>query len=96
MKSGLRILNFLERKYAAVLLTHGLNEPIYITKMRELYRIGSDTFGARRDELIKLNLIVEDREKGFPFRVLYKLTTKGRKVAEHLWAIQRILEEEGD
>jgi len=44
--------------------------------------------------LIQTDLIKEEREKGFPYRRLISLTEKGRKVAELLVEIEKILSEE--
>ncbi|MCX7914575.1 MAG: MarR family winged helix-turn-helix transcriptional regulator, partial [Thermodesulfovibrionales bacterium] len=41
--------------------------------------------------LLNLGLVVEKREEGFPPRRLISLTEKGRKVAEKLEEIERVL-----
>ena len=45
-------------------------------------------------KLLKLGLINEKGKKKFPFTVEVSLTKKGKKVAEHLLEIERILMEE--
>jgi DNA-binding MarR family transcriptional regulator len=42
--------------------------------------------------LLNLGLVVEKREDGFPPRRLISLTEKGRKVAEKLEEIEKVLE----
>lgn len=41
--------------------------------------------------LHQLGLVEEERRKGFPNVILTRLTEKGRKVANRVWEIERIL-----
>ncbi len=94
MKQDIRILNEISEKHSLVILVHGLEGIIYVTRIRELYKVGSNTFSKRKSELIELNLLIEKKEPEFPFRIVYELTSKGRKVAEHLKLIHEIMESE--
>lgn len=85
-------LQLFSGKYGAAMLIHALDGPIYVTQLRWIYRFSAETFANRRRELIELELFIEKKEEEFPFRVFYELTSKGRQIAEHLRAIQQILE----
>ena len=52
------------------------------------------TFIKRFNELEKEGFIHIEQEKDFPFKEFVYLTEKGRKVAEHLIEIERIIERE--
>jgi len=42
-------------------------------------------------KLKEAGLVVEETERDFPFRVFVMLTEKGRRVAEHLAEVEKIL-----
>lgn len=85
-------LQLFSGKYGAAMLIHALDSPIYVTQLRWIYRFSAETFAHRKEELVELGLLVEKKEEDFPFRILCELTPKGRRIAEHLRAIQQILE----
>ena len=41
--------------------------------------------------LSELNLIVEEKEKNFPYRRVLRLTVEGKQIAEHLVKIEKLL-----
>ena len=55
----------------------------------------TDTFKNRFNELEKAGLIRIDYEQNFPFSEYVYLTEKGRKIAEYLLQIKKIMEENG-
>ncbi|NLI74185.1 MAG: hypothetical protein GX369_05395 [Euryarchaeota archaeon] len=56
---------------------------------------GTVSVQSRVDELLQLDLVTEEQEQQRPFRKFIELTPKGRAVAEHLAAIEELLQGEG-
>lgn len=63
------------------------------TDLRENIKAAMETIYSALKILDRLDLIEERSETRFPFKVTIHLTDKGRRVAEYLSQIEKILEE---
>lgn len=95
MKSDIDLLNFLSAQFVAVILVAGLDGPLYATRMQKDYNISSSTWNRQKKHLIAFGLIkdIKVMEARPPYIVEFPLTEKGRKVAEHLKEIYKIMKE---
>jgi len=62
------------------------------TALKDL-EIGQSALYTTLRKLLQANLIAEVKEDRFPFSRFFVLTDKGRKVAEHLVEVEKILKE---
>ena len=67
-------------------------EPIIKGNLLPKVTKGTGTAMSRIKELHEAGLIIEEQEQQRPFRKFIDLTPKGRQVAEHLAAIEGILQ----
>ena len=83
-----------ERLSIAVLLTLAEEkEPIVKGVLASKIARSAGTVIDRVNELLEAGLVTESKEETRPFRKFVELTPRGRTVAEHLAAIEEILEE---
>lgn len=64
-----------------------------ITKVIRETRAGQKAIYSAIEFLMKCDLIKKSRSSTFPYNPLFSLTDKGRRVAEHLVEIEKILGE---
>lgn len=83
-----------ERLAISVLLAlHSEKKPMQKGILVSMLAKAAATVNYRVAELLEAGLITETREENRPFRKFVELTPRGREVAEHLAAIEGILEQ---
>ena len=76
---------------ARVLITLYKNGSIPVTTLQEKSKVSPTALYNSLRKLIQYGLISEEREEDFPRRRLISLTDRGRKVAELLVEIEKVL-----
>lgn len=84
-------INKLEKRAALQILLYLLKGEASRTDLRKNLDASVDAIYSALPILLKLGLIEEETLKEFPFSVVIRLTEKGRRVAEHLVEIEKIL-----
>lgn len=69
------------------------SEPVMMMELKNKVKCSNETMRSAVEVLLEIGLIQQKIEKGPPPRRLISLTEKGRKVAEELEKIERVLEE---
>lgn len=74
-----------------LLITLLKHDRLSLNELREKSELSNQTVYNNAKRLVEMGLIQEELEKEFPRRRLISLTEKGRKVAEKLEEIERVL-----
>ena len=82
--AALQILVYLTRKDGATR-----------TDLKENVRAAIETIYSALEVLKRLGLIEEEASRNFPFPVIVRLTSLGRRVAEHIAEVERLLKAGG-
>jgi len=88
-------MSVLEQKGVVEILLFLLEEEraADISDMRKKLSIGHSALYSALEKLKKAGLIEEKKRREFPFNRFFLLTSKGKKVAEYLAEIERVLRE---
>ena len=86
-------ISVLEQKASIhILLALREHEQLTVSDLVRIIPYTQPAIYTAKTKLVEAGLIEQEKKGGFPFTVIHKLTPKGRKVAEKLLEIEKILE----